>query len=87
MNNPLNIVITGCFTEQALGHYGRTEVKATIEAAGHKVRSELSSKTDYLVIGTAVPSRPPGPSKLAQAKALGVKVITNQQLLALLQAA
>ncbi|MBQ9646095.1 MAG: hypothetical protein IJV24_07045 [Prevotella sp.] len=72
----LNIVITGCFTEQALGHYGRTELKATIEAAGHKVRSQLSAQTDYLVIGTAVPGRPPGPSKLAQAKTLGIPVVT-----------
>ena len=83
----MNIVITGCFTEEAIGHYGRTAVKNQIEQAGHKVRSELSSKTDYLVIGTAVPGRPPGPSKLAQAKALGVKIITLPELKAVLRAA
>lgn len=83
MNKQLNIVITGCFTEQALGHYGRTQVKADIEKAGHKVRSELSSRTDYLIIGTAVPGRPPGPSKLAQAKALNIPVVTLDEFLRL----
>ena len=82
----MNIVITGCFTQQAIGHYGRTKVRAFIMKAGHNVRSELSSKTDYLVIGTAVPGRPPGPSKLNQAKALGVKIITLTELQALLAA-
>lgn len=81
MNKQLNIVITGCFTEQALGHYGRTQLKADIEAAGHKVQSKLSANTDYLVIGTAVPGRPPGPSKLAQAKASGIPVVTLEEFL------
>lgn len=83
MDKQLNIVITGCFTEQALGHYGRTEVKTAIAAAGHKVCSKLSAQTDYLVIGTAVPGRPPGPSKLAQAKANGIPVVTLEEFKAL----
>ena len=83
MDNQLNIVITGCFTEQAIGHYGRTQAKAAIEAKGHKVRSDLSAKTDYLVIGTAVPGRPPGPSKLAKAKSLGIPIVTLSEFLSL----
>ena len=83
MSKQLNIVITGCFTEQAIGHYGRTQAKATIEQAGHKVRSDLSAKTDYLVIGTAVPGRPPGPSKLAKARSLGIPIVTLSEFLSL----
>lgn len=83
----MNIVITGCFNEQAIGHYGRTEVKNMIERRGHKVRSEVTNTTDYLCIGTAVSGRPPGPAKLRQARDLGVKVVTLSELLDVLNAA
>ena len=83
----LNIVISGCFNEQAIGHFGRNDVKAMILNAGHKVQSDISSKTDYLVIGTAVAGRPPGPSKIKKAQELDVKVITLDELYSILDAA
>ena len=83
----LNIVITGCFNEEAMGHHGRDELKQTIIAAGHKVQSDVSKTTDYLVVGHAVvPGHEPGPSKLAKADKLGVKVIYLSQLKELLAA-
>lgn len=84
----MNIVITGCFNEKAIGHYGRTDVTEMIVRAGHHVRSELSRTTDYLVVGTAnVPGRGAGPSKLQKAHDLGIKVITLDELYAVLDAA
>lgn len=83
----MNIVITGCFNEEARGHHGRDEVKRTITAAGHRVRSEVTRNTDYLVVGTAmVAGHEPGPAKLAKADELGVPRITLSQLQALLAA-
>lgn len=84
----MNIVITGCFNTSAIDGYGRADVKNMILRSGHHVRSELSRKTDYLCIGTAdVPGRGVGPSKLRQAKTLGVKVVTLDELSAVLDAA
>ena len=84
----MNIVITGCFNGEARGHHGRTEVKNMISAAGHKGCSEVTSKTDCLVVGTAVVAgHEPGPAKLAKADELGVKRITLSELRAILAAA
>lgn len=84
----MNIVITGCFNEQAMGHFGRPAVKNMIERMGHKVQSEINSRTDYLCVGTAnVPGRGAGPSKLSKAKSIGVKVVTLEELQAVLDAA
>jgi len=84
----LNIVITGCFNKSAIDGYGRQAVRSMIAHCGHKVCSELSSKTDYLCIGTAnVPGRGVGPAKMQKAKALGIPVITLDQLQALLDVA
>jgi DNA ligase (NAD+) len=53
-------------------------MKALIEAAGGKVTGTLSKKTDYLVAGDKAGS------KLSKAKDLGVEVLSEQQILALL---
>lgn len=84
----LNIVISGCFNTSAIDGYGRSSVRSMIEHYGHNVRSQLSGSTDYLCIGTAnVPGRGVGPSKLQKAKALGIPVVTLDQLQAVLNAA
>jgi len=84
----LNIVISGCFTEQAIGHYGRKQVAEMIRHYGHTVQEKICGNTNYLCVGQAnVPGRGVGPSKLAKAKAMKVKIVTLEQLTAVLDAA
>jgi len=61
-----------------LQDYSRDEAKHRIEQAGGHVTASVSKKTDYVVAGAD-----PG-SKLEKAKALGVPVIDERQLAALL---
>jgi DNA ligase (NAD+) len=53
---------------------GREEMKALILGRGGIFQSSVSSKTDYLVVGTG------GGSKADKAKKLGVKTITEEEL-------
>ncbi len=57
----------------------RSQAETLVKARGGKITSSVSKKTDYLVLG-----RNPG-SKLARAQELGIKVIDEAQLLALLE--
>lgn len=57
----------------------REEAKEMIEAAGGKVSGSVSKKTNYVVAGEAAGS------KLTKAGDLGIPVLTEEQLLALLQ--
>jgi DNA ligase (NAD+) len=66
-------VLTG-----ALPRLTRDEATALIEAAGGKVSNSVSRKTDYVVAGTDAGS------KLAKAQAIGVAVIDEDGLRALL---
>lgn len=66
-------VITG-----TLPTLSRDEAKDKLEAAGAKVAGSVSKKTDYLVAGAEAGS------KLDKAQALGVNVIDEAQMLALL---
>ena len=52
----------------------RTEAKERIQAAGGKVTSAVSKKTDYVVAGTD-----PG-SKLEKAKKLGLEILDEAAL-------
>ena len=56
----------------------RDQAQAMIEAAGGKVSGSVSKKTDYVVTGEAAGS------KLEKAQALGVAILTEEELLSLL---
>lgn len=66
------IVVSGVF------EMSRNELKKLIEEHGGKNGSSISGKTDYLVRGDNM-----GPSKLAKAEKLEVKMISEQELLSL----
>lgn len=68
-----SFVVTG-----TLPDYGRDEMHALIKQHGGKISSSVSKKTDYLVAGEKAGS------KLAKAESLGVTVLTQEELLALL---
>jgi len=69
----LTFVITG-----TLPSLKRDEAKALIEAAGGKVSSSVSKKTDYLVAGSEAGS------KLENARKLGVPILDEAAFLGLL---
>ncbi|MEO6016897.1 MAG: NAD-dependent DNA ligase LigA [Polaromonas sp.] len=69
-------VITG-----TLPNLSRDDAKERVEAAGGKVAGSVSKKTDYVVAGTEAGS------KLVKAQELGVAVIDEVALLALLDSA
>ena len=85
----LNIVISGIFRfGKYAEEHGRDELRQFIAAAGHNNRSEVNGKTDYLVVPDVENwfAYNVGPSKMAKAKALGVPIITDDQLRKLLAA-
>ena len=67
------VVITG-----TLSNYTRDEMAGRIEAAGGRVTSSVSKKTDYLVAGENAGS------KLKKAQSLGVEVLNEEETEALI---
>ena len=59
--------------------YSRDEIENLIEKNGGKAAGSVSKKTSYVVAGEAAGS------KLAKAQSLGVPVLTEQQLLELIE--
>lgn len=70
----LNFVISGSFAE-----HSRDELKALIEAHGGKNLAAVSANTSYLLAGDKI-----GPSKLQKATKLGVKIISEQEFMAMI---
>lgn len=66
------LVVTG-----TLVSLSRDEAKDLIRLSGGKVSSSVSIKTDYVVVGTEAGS------KAAEAERLGVKILTEQEFIAL----
>ena len=69
----LSLVVSGKFS------IAREELKELIERHGGRNVSSVSASTDYLVAGEAM-----GPAKAQKAEKLGVKVISETQLYALI---
>jgi len=67
-------LISGVFAD-----YSREELTALIESHGGKMLSGISAKLNYLVAGDKM-----GPSKLAKAEKLGVPIISESELLAMI---
>ena len=71
--NGLNIVVTG-----TLQNYSREGIKALIKENGGKSADSVSKKTDYVVVGDN-----PG-SKAEKAAKLGIPILSEQQLIELI---
>ena len=70
-----SIVISGVFE-----HHSRDEYKALIEQHGGKNVSSISTKTSFILAGSNM-----GPAKLQKAEALGIKLVSEDEFLAMLQ--
>jgi DNA ligase (NAD+) len=73
--NGKTFVISGVFLK-----FSREELKEKIEANGGKIISSISAKLDYLVAGDNM-----GPAKLEKATKLGVKMISEEDFLKMLE--
>ncbi|WP_207424916.1 NAD-dependent DNA ligase LigA [Desertivirga brevis] len=68
-------IISGVFAD-----YSREELAQLIESNGGKILSSISGKLNYLVAGDNM-----GPSKLEKANKLNIPIISDQELLAMIQ--
>ncbi len=70
----LNFVISGSFA-----NHSRDELKALIEAHGGKNLAAVSANTSYLLAGDKI-----GPAKLQKATKLGIKIISEDDFMAMI---
>lgn len=70
----MNIVISGSFAD-----HSRDELKLLIESHGGKNQSAVASNTTYLLAGAKI-----GPAKLQKATKLGVKIISEEEFIAMI---
>ncbi len=70
-----SFVVSGTFTG-----FSREALKETIEKYGGKNTSSISSRTDFLLAGDDM-----GPSKLKKATELGIRIINEEEFLAMIQ--
>ena len=70
----LTFVVSGVFES-----YSRNELKKSIEDNGGKNSGSLSKKTNYLIAGDKM-----GPAKKVKAEKLNIKIITEEEYLALI---
>lgn len=71
----MSIVISGVFQ-----HHSREEYKAMIEQYGGKNAGSISSRTAFILAGEKI-----GPSKLQKAQDLGVRIVSEEEFLQMLQ--
>ncbi len=71
----LRIVVSGRFASRS-----RDEMKALIDAHGGRNLAAVTAATDYLVAGEKT-----GPAKMQKARRLGIPVITEEELLAMIE--
>ena len=69
-----SIVISGVFA-----HHSRDEYKAIIEQHGGKNVGSISGKTSFILAGENM-----GPSKLQKAEKLGVRIVSEDEFLEML---
>jgi DNA ligase (NAD+) len=70
----MNFVVSGVFTK-----HSRDEIKKLIEDNGGKNVSSISAKTDFVLAGENM-----GPAKLEKATQLGIKIISEEDFLKLI---
>ena len=71
----MSIVISGTFS-----HHSRDEYKAIIEANGGKNVGSVSKKTSFILAGENM-----GPEKRKKAEDLGIKMISEDEVLDLIK--
>ena len=71
----LRIVVSGRFASRS-----RDEMKALIDAHGGRNLAAVTAATDYLVAGEKT-----GPAKMQKARRLGIPIITEEELLAMIE--
>ena len=69
-----SIVISGVFAR-----HSRDEYKEMIEKNGGKNAGSISSKTSFILAGENM-----GPAKLEKARKLGIRILTEDEFLAML---